>query len=172
MSTDAQLAAIAATRPGVDGDVADLERRAGLLERQGTNPLVALRRPALVYVGVGTGPSFAPSWQNNAGGFKPAAFYRGADGYVDVEGTVKKVVAGLLVEETIFTLPDALDGVNYRPADGNLIAVTFPIGNGVSAACRLTIYSTGEVNIQLTNAQAGGGTVIWLSLDGIRFRGA
>ena len=96
-------------------------------------------------------------WENYAGGFHSAGFYRDPFGRVHLRGLVKKsAAAGNDPDCAIFNLP-----AGYRP-EGHTVFSS--IAN--NQLVRVSVYSNGEVDPEAL--PTGGGN--FLSLEGISFR--
>lgn len=95
-------------------------------------------------------PGFQNGWVNFGGGFHNVGFRKTIEGEVVLRGLAK---LGAPINSTVFTLP-----VGYRPTAQCVFAIA---SNG--AFGYMTVAATGDV-------QVAGGSNVWVSLHGIRFR--
>jgi hypothetical protein len=122
----------------------------------GTLPAVAFA-PS-VSAATWTAPTLLNGWVNYANGYNDAGFYKDALGWVHLKGLVKLGPPG----SVIFTLP-----TGFRPAQRYL---TVAIGSQAGyVMVRVDVETNGNVSVVYAS---GAGTMDWVTLDQVHFKGA
>jgi|SRR4051812_41819030 len=127
----------------------------GVLEVQSTAGTWVAYRPPRGGVDVWHPVTFENNWANFASGFNTAAYTITEDGWVRLQGLVKKINNDTNTTNPIFTLP-----VEYRPSLRHMF-MAWSRGK----ACRVDVRRDGTVAPDID----GPANPAWLSLNGIAF---
>lgn len=99
-----------------------------------------------------TAPTLLNSWVNNGGTYDTAGYFKDADGFVHLKGSIKSGV----IPSAVFSLP-----AGYTPALDKIFSTIS--GAGASVQASIAVKSGGQVEIL-------SGDNAYLTLDGIKFQ--